>query len=776
MKDIFRSAAFWKSSILSMTDNSFFELMRSVFGKIKTPFSKQQLINDLENFLSRDEIKSTISLYIDEIDEKIITAIVLLGEPTPEQLATFFFGEYSYAQLQDIIVNMEERFILYRFIEEKKPEVYHYGSNMYTRNNQADNKKNSARLALNPILKSTLLPFTKDVSSLFSMLSGDETAADGSGGGGSGGDSSAAQNNPVIFNDLIFASIFSFAANRDSFFRSENSNKSFIIRKRIIEEAKTSLTKIDMEHLVGSLLIMGLFYIDVEKLSPDKKRIDEFGLLTARERREYFTAALLVFLEATPNEILPPLYRNRIRELLNFIHSFVKIAVDFQKTALEDENTPNKNKPIFPVKTLIRIVEILKSQTGTNIITDTLIKNMEKAGLLIKSQTGFILNVNDENNTKNKNPAIALDSDFSILLYPEIEFNDAILIASFSDISETESSSMSPVTRFELEKDSVVRAYNNNITADKIIELLKRLSGKELNETLIWNLKDWEKRHGEVTLRKGVILNLSEEHRYLTNTRPFKALIKETLAPGLYFLEEDASDDAESALRIAGIDIIGQKKRERTEDDYISSSTNHFTKPTMLDTQSFKINFQSTPKPEKSASVSKKSRQKPASVEKSKYQIQLEEVYALTEKFHGLLEKTQLNETEKAELSARIDRKLILCETQLKESSLRYEKLEARHMDYAGKQNIAKQAIAQQSPVEIVRLSKGKEGKNTTVEEEKIYGIPKALEKEGTQLILVLDTENNTGKKQSGLDDELLRVPLAKISLLRRIKKSIFEI
>jgi len=129
----------------------------------------------------------------------------------------------------------------------------------------------------------------------------------------------------------------------------------------------------------------------------------------------------------------------------------------------------------------------------------------------------------------------------------------------------------------------------------------------------------------------------------------------------------------------------------------------------------------------------------------------------LTAGFHAILEKMPLGEAERAELSARINRRLVLCETQLKEANIRYEKLEARHLDYTGKQNIAKQAIAQQSPVEIVWPAGSGES---------IFGIPRALEKEEGDLILTVVLSDR---------EDVMRIPLAKISLLRRIKKSIFE-
>jgi hypothetical protein len=128
----------------------------------------------------------------------------------------------------------------------------------------------------------------------------------------------------------------------------------------------------------------------------------------------------------------------------------------------------------------------------------------------------------------------------------------------------------------------------------------------------------------------------------------------------------------------------------------------------------------------------------------------------LAENFHAILEEMPLDKAAKAELSARIDRRLILSEAQLKDSNVRYEKLEARSLDYTGKQNIAKQAIAQKSPLEV----KWQGGKQT-------FGIPKALEKEEGELVLIITPDNG---------QDALRIPLAKIGLIRRIKKSIFEI
>jgi hypothetical protein len=140
---------------------------------------------------------------------------------------------------------------------------------------------------------------------------------------------------------------------------------------------------------------------------------------------------------------------------------------------------------------------------------------------------------------------------------------------------------------------------------------------------------------------------------------------------------------------------------------------------------------------------------------------------SIKQKFHNVLEKTRLSDAEREELSARIERRLVLTESQLENAALRYEKLEARGLDYSGKAVIAKQAIESGSTLEVTWPGRG-----GTIN--KITGLPQTLEKKESDNILVIKVISREEGDTASVPGDVTRIPLGKISLLRRVKQSIF--
>ena len=697
--DLFRSTEFWKTSIMTLPDNAFFELLRTVFGKIKTPFNKQVLLGDLEKFLSRNDIKQNIADYINANDCLILTAVATLGEPSMAELETFFSGDLSYAVLHDLVVNLEERFVLYRFVEEGK-----------------------SRLALNPMFKSILSPLVTDSSMLFPSFAIGKTPHVGK----------------CLFDDRIVAALLSFVSENEEFYRAGGG-----IRQKVHKSAEKIFSGLPLEDIVGGLQVLGLFTAkDDGNLIPDYQRFSAFGVLSRQERMEYCAAGMCCYAESVSlaaskpargfsAEYSPWLLRSKARGYATFIHSFLGLL------------DPNR---LYPTTTLRRLAFIL-GRSDPTINTGGLIDAMGKTGLLAPEPDQRWRVVLPDESAQTDSPSskegvvIAMDTPFTLLVYPEISFSDAISLAAVSRVVEAGLS-----VRFELNRDSTVAAFNRGVSASTIIELLRRLSHNRIDENLIFTLSDWEKRHSEVILRKGLVLTLSPEHQYLAETRALSRLITETIAPGIYLLPEAAEEKVSDALRRAGVAIIARRGERQIDDsDELSSGLYRNYFPSLHASLSRAGKIQHASPPEKNGAA----KDSPAST--------------LIAGFHSILNKMRLGAEERDELAARIDRRLVLCESQLKDALVRYEKLEARGLDYAGKALIAKQAITMQVPVEVTWP--GRQG------QEHVFGIPKALEKKEGESILVIEP----GDQENCAPENMVRISLGKISMLRRVKKSIFE-
>ena len=715
-RSCFRSVDEWKSALMTLPDSNFFELVRSVFGNIKTPFNKQRLLEDLANLLSREEIRNVIAAYIGEQDHKLIAAVALLGEPSfgsvaPGILETFFAGEFSYAELHAIIINLEERLILYRFKDE-----------------------GVMRLSLNPVLEEVLAPFIEDTRPIIPSYEIHNSA-----GIQNSPERANAGADAVSFGKMndsrYMAALFSFIQGEEELFKTEAAAG---IRKKVLDEWKKIFPRLDLNLAVQTLLQLGLFRIESRSLAPNQEKIADFCALSAAERLEYWAAGMYLCISTAAEpaegaERPAGASRMKLRAIASFIHRF--------RTCIETGRC-------YPETTLRRLELLFEKDNGASrawgyplfdfsvkLQFEQLLKVMENAGLLEKEKTHWRLPPASADIAPNgTRPVLAMDSAFSILLYPEISFADALTLGSFCSVKENDS-----VVRFELSRESAVLGFDRGMKAADITEFLDRLSGGRIDESLGWTLREWETRYEGVALHQGIVLRLAEDRLYLAEAEPLSSLIERTLAPGVFLLSCREKTEAAKALRKAGVDIIARPPE--TAAYRLPASRDAFPRLGTTVTSGTKISIRNKTSPKKSGGA---------------------EFYL--EGFRRTLEKMKLGKQEKEELSARIERRLVLSEAQMEATSLRYEKTEARLLDYRGKAAVAKDAIDSGSLVEVIWTETTRvpgDGR-----QKQFTGIAQALEKKEGDSILVIKDGKDGAKS--------VRIPLGKISLLRRIKKSIF--
>ena len=685
---------------MALPEGNFFELLRSVFGNIKTPFNKQKLLDDLYALLCRDEIRKTIAMFINEQDHKLIAAIALLNEPGAEDLEEFFYGELSKAEVNALLVNLEERLIVYRF--------------------RASPDEKTMRLAINPVLKEVLSPFTSDYGLLFPSRAEKQAPA-----------KTLPLCRAAFVTDVrIMAALFAFMAEEDELFKGEG-----VIRKKIQDRAKKIFPGLDFGLAARTLEKLKLFTQEGNSFVPGRENIHDFCGLSPVERQEYWAAAVYLCLNEpsfASHGSSPPvdglelrfLFRNRLKELALLIHRLI-LNIESGKSYSEI--------------TLRRLWKLLEKESGAmHYKWETLPEVIEKTGLLErKGKSWHLLPI--ENPEPSGAPVIVMDAAFSLALYPEISFTDAIALSSFCSIKEISGT----LVIFKLTCQSAVRGFNGGWQASMMLDLLNRLSMERIESSLEWTLKEWENRYMGVALEQGIILTLAEEHRYLKETGSISRLIQKTLAPGVYLLSSKERTEAVKALTKAGIDIVAQPSNIDARG--VSSSTFSKTRfPRLFSSQEGAVFSRGEKKARDDAAINP------------------DEAGALKEKFLLSLEKMkhpngkQFTKQEKEELAARIDRRLVLSEAQLVATTLRYEKLEARGLDYLGKTVIAKQAVETGSIVEASWPAPDGSLNRT-------MGAALTLEKKEGESVLVIQS-----------DDDIFRIPLGKISLLRRVKQSIF--
>jgi hypothetical protein len=708
----FRPVEEWKSALMVLPDLNFLQLMRSVFGNIKTPFNKQRLLDELFVLLSREEIRRTIAAYLDEQDHRVIAAISLLKEPSLEELKGFFTGELSYVDLHALLVNLEERLILYRLGEDM-------------------------RLALNPVLEPVLSPLIAGHALLFPSFPAEKAPKPRR-------PSRKDEKGPApafIRDGRFFASFFAFISGEKDFFKAEGG-----IRKKILDEGKRFFPGLDLELAVGALRELGLFKADEERLLGDDRRIKDFAALSVRERGEYWAAGVFLYLHGAET-LLSGLSRSRIRGAALFIHRFC-LLLDHRRC--------------YPRITLRRFAELLgrEDNGGGSFregrpqevkafpfehLLDTLLKTgfLEEEGELWKIGPSLVLPESSSSREAGAGqPVIAMDTSFSFLVYPEISFADVLALSLFCSLKSGAGQQGAAVC-FELTRSSVIRGFDRGLGSEDMLELLDRLSGSRLGESLGWTLKDWEKRYAAVSLHQGLVLTLAEDMRYLAGAEPVASLISRTLGPGIYLLAPAGRSEAAAALRKAGVDIIAQPPLDGKPPGERQEGSAFFSP------------LKDSP-PKERASLHAGTGSSPPEA------IVFGDAGSVKEKFHRVLEGMRLSKLEKDELSARIERRLVLSEAQLEGTSIKYEKLEAKGLDFAGKAAVARQAIASGSLLEV----SWPEPEGGT---RRVTGIPLSLEKKGGESVLMLKfPAEEDGEKE-------IPVLLAKISLMRRIKQSIFE-
>jgi len=104
----------WRSHLLQLGDRTFFDLIRNYLGPVKTPYNKHDLIRKLEVFLSRDKIQQAMVALTDPIQAQVLSALAFLGPRDSQTLLGFLGRELTRLESYRALANLEDRLVLFR--------------------------------------------------------------------------------------------------------------------------------------------------------------------------------------------------------------------------------------------------------------------------------------------------------------------------------------------------------------------------------------------------------------------------------------------------------------------------------------------------------------------------------------------------------------------------------------------------------------------------------------------------------------------------------------
>ncbi len=687
----------WRESFALLPDNHFFEIIRMYLGEIKTPFNKQKLIEELGAFIRKEETRKILISLLSETDLQLICAVKFISNATEEKLALFFEHTFTFAQLYERLLNLEERLIIYRHVDKSSGKII-VSLNPHLEEdfkNLADRKvllANPTMAELSDDIKSSLSP--ELIASFVSFIykTPDLCKADGTFKKRVEGEIEKLFPGKVSLLHSLTVAFINLSLIRESphgFEIDRNKFAAFTLLPEIIQYAYFCVAS-QGRFSRGMLVRQAKLLLDVASAIPD----------TGYERTILLRLAYLISEDQNDVPGVSSLNSSsRFSSILNRARQ--------SQSADGDEETSS-----------IGMSENLSS------ILDRLIDTAELMGILSKRGTdesgesvyvsGVIFDkIQPDENDEPK--VLSIDAAFNVTVLPGLSLNSLIPLMNFLELKQFDTAAL-----FEINRKSIMRGFDSGLSVEKVFSLLKKYCPYELPQNLEVSVEDWGKSYSSATIYKGYILQVSGDNAAITENNPAIApFISATLAPGIYLLSVENDAEASDVISKSGLDFIGKIKTAEKSYESLAFPNFAFTKNKNVSGYNYDeytdANGNGILKPGKEC-----------------------ERKAHFDRMRAELEKMDMPQENREGLLQRIDHKIVLTSTQLRPESVHFERIEAGGMDFSGKLHIIEGSISNNSMVELHFDSQNSDLSNE-FSENIIIGVPISVTKTGADANVLIE-------------------------------------
>ncbi len=524
----------WREYFLRLDDENFLTLMRVYLGNFKTPYNKQRLIESLESFLRRAETQKNILDLLSYQDIQILCAVNFIPEASLSKLSDFFKEDFFCDMLPDCIKELKSRLLIFDY---ENPTTY------------------INCLKINPLLENPLKPFLRTeylVPDFSGKLKKEPSSYD-------------------CFSSHLLGAYLSYLAKNKDICKLDGTFKKRA-EADISEKFPGQIEKIKLlTKALDNLGIIqdkdGVFKINWDKVS-SVANLDEASLAAyilvsvsmrySKRRTNFYAEIFLNTLEAMPES-------GWARQ------TFLRYAYLLAARPKEEEG--------FSGGAQSRFARILQAhrQNDKNLLAeedgntfraffDRMLDHAETLGILRPAiaDTKEDLKILFANRKLFKDcgqtNSINIDSAFSVMIMPGISFGRISELVKFMNLVKYDTAA-----QFEITQSSVIRAFDEGLTARQIISILKDNSDFSLPESLVVSLNEWERAYKSVSIFKGFVMKFDKEaaERCLQNP-VLKKHIFTRLAPDIVLLDCPDENEVQKLLKECGMDNTGKIQTTQT--------------------------------------------------------------------------------------------------------------------------------------------------------------------------------------------------------------------
>ena len=332
--------------------------------------------------------------------------------------------------------------------------------------------------------------------------------------------------------------------------------------------------------------------------------------------------------------------------------------------------------------------------------------------------------VNQAFEEKKSQGSLSIDAGFSVTVLPGFLLSELVPLIKFLCPKKCDT-----VAVFEITRQSVLKAFDSEMTKDQISAILKKYSHYEIPQNLLVSLDEWSDSYNSAALYKGYVLKICPENSIVIEKK-LSSYIIEILSPGIFLMNFSSDDQAKNCIERLGLDFVGNVKSAKK------------TAPALgfpeIDFDSKILDFCS----------------EPLAAEKSMISSSKKEVSKILEDFKNQLENISASAEQKEGLEERIERRVVLSSDQLRPESVKFELIEASGMNFTGKLRVLESAVQNEDLVEL----------EMSTTKEILIGVPRTVVKNQILFLVCKNPETNSVEEYE--------VSIALISKVKKIRSS----